>query len=1273
MMRQKAIAFLLWVCFHQPVLVFAQDTPPGLNWVSRDDLNVLLPPSVRVYETSGVLSDQAPVRAMCAVVDLRDDNLKLRAVGSNTLRETTWESYVRNNAILAINGGYFSATRSESLLVSDGELTAPGPQTRTRGAFGMVGGKPEIVWPHAIDSLRQITQYSTPAEIDHIVRHQGRPWQPAQAVGGGPVLIKDGRIVDVGRAEGFGGSHLVRHPRTAIGYRDAWTLVMVVVDGRQKASAGVTLMELAQMLYELGCYEAVNLDGGGSSAMVAADEVVNVPVDIPNGNRRSMRRNASALIVTEEVSSPRREVVVLDTEGGFYEEAGIWNPTNHANYYGDTPSREALAGYDNVARYRFTDIARDSFQLAAWWTVHEKNTAHATFVLHHNGQTDSIHVNQRSFTSDGKWNVLGRFLLGAGDYLEVVSRGEGNLVTDAIRLVRISELAPPPRGDLRIAVLSDLNSGLGSATYEWQVDSIIRRIPRLWRPDLVLCGGDMVAGMGISDTTTLTRMWAGFDKHIAAPLRTSGIPFAFTLGNHDGLRSYPRERQAVVEYWQNPSHRTGLSFVDSTNFPHYYSFLAGEVFVVSWDASSSQITSENLRWAQEQLETATARAAKMRTVIGHLPIYSVAQERDSKGNVLHNGDSLRRWLEQHHVDVYISGHQHAYYPGKRGTLQLLNSGAAGSGPRRWLTLDRNPVNTVTVMDIFHDRDTIVYSTYDIRHRHAKDMTLLDHRELPSSISGVNGLIIRNDVTVTAEATGAFYAGPREVKSYGTVHAEIRNGTLTVRGSIPRGENLTAEVTISLHEGRHTERGHQLATFPHKVRKGTVTFGGAIPVTDDMRERMTTGGYYVRIGTTRSPEDEDIMRAQLYPASNHPPEYAAVTSHLPRNVYGIRNADALYRVSWSPASDPDGDPVSYTYQISGDSLFKDIILYEHTGRATYLKKRERAFYRLLERHGRDGAATFYHRVIATDGLHHVPGPVSRVNMRRSEEPLTDLVEVDPAPYIAAGRIENAAGRGSGALWDKDGKLWLADYDGTLYIHDAGDNAVHFSPLTSVTVNGIAYTLRPVNGIGLDRDGNILVGSNRTLLKINASTGQGMAAWEAPEGKRAITTPRVNDRGEIYAMSLFAEDPNYVLKESATTPGTFELVRTLRLPGRILARTFDMSSGGDTLYFPDPGSPLIQVFIRGDGVNYRRGDDITSTAAGCNALAVDDGKLFATVRASGVSPTTLHFRDASAQLLWTLPLTELHGAEARGMAISPDQKTIIICVWDKGGGFYRYRLQ
>src|SRR5688572_30052915 len=85
----------------------AQAQKLNLKWNSRDDLNILLPASIRIFETNGVLQDGAHVRAMYATVDLRDKNLKLHAVGNNTLRETTLDAYKRNHAILAINGGYF--------------------------------------------------------------------------------------------------------------------------------------------------------------------------------------------------------------------------------------------------------------------------------------------------------------------------------------------------------------------------------------------------------------------------------------------------------------------------------------------------------------------------------------------------------------------------------------------------------------------------------------------------------------------------------------------------------------------------------------------------------------------------------------------------------------------------------------------------------------------------------------------------------------------------------------------------------------------------------------------------------------------------------------------------------------------------------------------------------------------------------------------------------------------------------------------------------------
>ncbi len=84
------------------------------------------------------------------------------------------------------------------------------------------------------------------------------------------------------------------HPRTAIGIdRETRQLLFLVVDGRQSFSRGYTMVELANRMIDLGADEALNLDGGGSSTMVAKKEsgrvsVVNYPSDgqqryVPNG------------------------------------------------------------------------------------------------------------------------------------------------------------------------------------------------------------------------------------------------------------------------------------------------------------------------------------------------------------------------------------------------------------------------------------------------------------------------------------------------------------------------------------------------------------------------------------------------------------------------------------------------------------------------------------------------------------------------------------------------------------------------------------------------------------------------------------------------------------------------------------------------------------------------------------------------------------------------------------------------------------------------------
>lgn len=95
-------------------------------------------------------------------------------------------------------------------------------------------------------------------------------------ISGGPYLVKNNEIfVDMTaqKLASIGG----RNPRTAIGYTKDNHLIMLTADGREGASIGLTLMELAQLMKEFGCINAMNLDGGGSTVMYIQGQIVNKP------------------------------------------------------------------------------------------------------------------------------------------------------------------------------------------------------------------------------------------------------------------------------------------------------------------------------------------------------------------------------------------------------------------------------------------------------------------------------------------------------------------------------------------------------------------------------------------------------------------------------------------------------------------------------------------------------------------------------------------------------------------------------------------------------------------------------------------------------------------------------------------------------------------------------------------------------------------------------------------------------------------------------------
>jgi len=133
------------------------------------------------------------------------------------------------------------------------------------------------------------------------------------AFGGGAMLVNEGKAVTTY-------SHTVagNNPRSAIGVdKSGSTLYLVAVDGRQDSSLGMRMSHLAELMISLGCHYAVNLDGGGSTNMVAStvwNENIHT-VNSPTENRKVI--NAIGLSYTSEPGKPDGIMIKKDKDVTF--------------------------------------------------------------------------------------------------------------------------------------------------------------------------------------------------------------------------------------------------------------------------------------------------------------------------------------------------------------------------------------------------------------------------------------------------------------------------------------------------------------------------------------------------------------------------------------------------------------------------------------------------------------------------------------------------------------------------------------------------------------------------------------------------------------------------------------------------------------------------------------------------------------------------------------------------------------------------------------------
>lgn len=210
-------------------------------------------------------------------VDLANAALRLVTTTEPERGLTVSEFAARHDAIVAINGDYFDLDMR--------------PLGLAMGACG--------VWATAMEGGRsqEVVGVGT-GRVEIFPRRDPledpEPWMTG-AVSGWPALIADCDPIE--RLPGSDHFTLAPHPRTAVGLSaDGRRLYLVVVDGRREGVPGVSLQELARLMAELGACAALNLDGGGSSAMWVRDRIVNQPSD---GGERAVV-NHLAVVAAED-------------------------------------------------------------------------------------------------------------------------------------------------------------------------------------------------------------------------------------------------------------------------------------------------------------------------------------------------------------------------------------------------------------------------------------------------------------------------------------------------------------------------------------------------------------------------------------------------------------------------------------------------------------------------------------------------------------------------------------------------------------------------------------------------------------------------------------------------------------------------------------------------------------------------------------------------------------------------------------------------------------
>lgn len=453
----KSAILILFIVVWLPNFSSAQN----IEWTNISE-QYSLPEGVQLYE--GTRPSPA-LKAWYIEVDLSVAEIGLVPYLAENGTETVTEFSKRIGAIAAINGGYFGGNSSYSTVVQPGKLLSRnvGSLNRNnrsypviRSAFSIAKNRDMAVdWIYHFGSTTDdiyrfnqpmgYTNGSSDLPLAAPNKNTGEAFNMYMGIGGGPILVKGDSVHVSYNEEIFWGSGVGlsnRDPRTAVGYTADGRAILLVTDGRQVASQGFSLPEMAQVMIDLGCTEAINLDGGGSSQMAVTSQLINRP-----GGGTYQRPVTSFLAVVPADSIPEVPVLgseeILDTADETVEVSEGWTASANSGYWGESPSLITLGG-DGSKTVRFSPElpSAGTYRVDGWWVSSFNRSKKTPYIIHHRLGVDTVYANQS--TNSSQWVELGEYEFNANsEDMVIISNFGGDsfnyVVADAVRWVGINE------------------------------------------------------------------------------------------------------------------------------------------------------------------------------------------------------------------------------------------------------------------------------------------------------------------------------------------------------------------------------------------------------------------------------------------------------------------------------------------------------------------------------------------------------------------------------------------------------------------------------------------------------------------------------------------------------------------------------------------------------------------------------------------------------------------------------------------------------------------